>query len=127
MYIIVFADAYCFGERCILIHPFDETHSIQWAKTWKIVHFGRTMYCLHQRLKSTFFEIFSSGGSRRKKYKNIFDFSLWGNCATTQTHIWSCIFSTFLLIVSGALKSEIKCNLGELKEWYIFVCNSFYF
>ena len=32
----------------------------QWAKSWKKVHLGRTMHCLPQRLKSTFFEIFSS-------------------------------------------------------------------
>ena len=52
---------------------------------------------LPQRLKSTFIEIFSSGGppkgtwSEEKISKNV-DYSLWGNRATTQIHIWNWIF-----------------------------------
>ena len=38
-----------------------QTHSAQSAKKPKKFHFGRTMHCLPQRLKSTFFEIFSKG------------------------------------------------------------------
>ena len=56
----------------------------QWAKTLKKVHFGRTMHCLPQRIKSMFFEIFSRGGSQM-------------DCvhATTQTHIWNWNFFHF--------------------------------
>ena len=34
---------------------------------WKKVYFGRTIHCLPQRLKSTFFEIFPSGGYPRRR------------------------------------------------------------
>ena len=67
------------------------------AKTWKKVHFGKTMQCLPQRLKSTFFEIILNGvvpkgpDEWRTNFKKV-DFSLWGNRATTQTHIWNWIF-----------------------------------
>ena len=43
---------------------------------------------LPQRLKSTFFEIFSNGAAR-----NV-DFSLWGNCATTQNTFFDIFKST---------------------------------
>ena len=47
----------------------------------KKVHFGRTMHCLPQRLKSTFFEIFSSlrvsfGDPPFEIFSKIVDFSL---------------------------------------------------
>ena len=86
-------------------------YKYDWAKTWKKVHFGRTMHCLPQRLKSTFLEIFSSRGSPKrmrseeKISKNV-DFSLWGsNPGTTQTHIWNMnrIFFAFSLIVPYAI------------------------
>ena len=50
----------------------------QWAKTRKKVHFGRTMYCLPQRLKSMCFDIFSSGGSWKRGHgvKKIFQKTL---------------------------------------------------
>ena len=60
----------------------------QWAKTRKKVHFDKTMHCLPQSLKSTFFEIFSSGAAPKESAewevipKNV-DFSLWGNRATS--------------------------------------------
>jgi len=37
----------------------------QIAKTWKKVHFGWTMHCLPQRLKSTFFKKKNSEGSSK--------------------------------------------------------------
>ena len=43
-----------------------EPATAQLAKTRKKVHFGWTMDCLPHRLKSTFFEIFSSGGSPKR-------------------------------------------------------------
>ena len=52
------------------------------VKRGKKVHFGRTMLCLPQRLKSTFFDIFPSGvfpkgtQSEEKISKNV-DFSLF--------------------------------------------------
>ena len=59
----------------------------QWAKTRKKFHFGKTI--LPQRLKSTFFEKFSSGRfpkgtwSEEKKIQKMLTFSLCGNRATT--------------------------------------------
>ena len=72
-------------------------YKTQWAKTRKK---GRANYCFPQKLKSTFFEIFSSGGSPKEIWseeifsKNV-DFSLCGNHATIQTHIWNWIFFVF--------------------------------
>ena len=51
--------------RCVYDNAF-LLFTTQWAKTWKKVHFGRTMHCLPQRLKSIFIEIFSSGGSSKE-------------------------------------------------------------
>ena len=56
----------------------------QWAKTRKKVHFGRTMHCLPQRLRSMFFEFFRSPWRElgvKKKFQRTF--SLWGNRATS--------------------------------------------
>ena len=77
-------NSFCVGKRA------------QWAKTRKIVHFGRTMHCLPQKLKSTgfffnFFEWMVSEGNRegRKNFKNA-DYSLsgCGNRAKPPKHIF---------------------------------------
>ena len=41
-------------------------HTMSYNKTRKKDHFGWTMHCLHQRLKSMFLEFFSSGGVSSK-------------------------------------------------------------
>ena len=69
------------------------------------------LHSLPQRLKSMFFEIFSSGVALKepveweKNSKNV-DFSLWGNRATTQNtffDIFKCTKNTFM-----EKKSETK-------------------
>ena len=72
-----------FGAENIL----NALHYVWFSQFWS--HFPRTMHCLPQRLKSTLFEIFSNGVDPKgpvewEKISNNIDFSLWGNCATTQ-------------------------------------------
>ena len=73
-YSLIVYDSLGFGAAATGVHNFFLASLIfratvtQWAETRKKVHFGRTMqYCLPQRQKSTFFGIFSSGGSRIRK------------------------------------------------------------
>ena len=59
------------------------------------------MYCLPQRLKSTFFEIFWNraalkGPAEWEKISKTIDFSLWSNRATTHSHISYCTILAFL-------------------------------
>ena len=51
-----------------------DTDMTQWANTRKKIHSGRTiMHCLSQRIKSTFFEKFLSGGfSKGTRIEEIF-------------------------------------------------------
>ena len=51
----------------------------QWAKAWKKVYFGWTMYWLPQRLKWTFFEkkIWVGGPRRRPRVKKKFQKKHW--------------------------------------------------
>ena len=92
----------------------------QWAKTWKKVHFGRTMYCLPQRLKLTFFEKISSGGSLNetrsgeKISKNV-DFSIWDNRAST-VHTNTFDIGYFCTLAHRAIVFEIH-------NWPVPDCN----
>ena len=89
------------GSSCSSVsgEKFYYLHIAQWDKTRKKVHFLQDK--LPQRLKSACFEIFSNRAALKGPTewefffsKNI-DFSLWGNCATTQTHIWNGLFFAF--------------------------------
>ena len=89
----------------------------QWAKTGKIVHFGRTMHCFPQGLKLMFFEKFSSGGSLKgtrsedKLSKNV-DYCLWGNHTITQTYLkldFFCVLAHCVLGGSNKILLSLIC------------------
>ena len=81
--------------------------------------FAGQMYCLPQRLKSTFFERFSNGGCPKhtrsvEKISNNIDFSLWGNRATTWEY-----FLTFLS--ETKIMKIIHSGLSWLNLMIIFI------
>ena len=68
------------------------------------------MHCLPQRLKSTFFEIFSSEGSqRRHRVKKKFQKTLILFFEVTQTHI--CNWNFFHVLAHWAIKWLLKRHL----------------
>ena len=61
--------------KALLTRSLSHYHYVWFSQFWS--HFRGTMHCLHQRLKSTLFEIFLNG-AEWEKISNNDDFSLWG-------------------------------------------------
>ena len=89
--------------------------SAQWAKTWKKFQFQMCVWVvasLSQRLKSTFFLIFFL----IKIFSKNVDFSLWGNRATTKTHIWNWNFFHVLAHFATVHYSFKKDQVSDFKK-----------